>query len=479
MESTEGSSLASRVRLALGWSLANNVAARLGNFVAGIVLARLLVPEDYGVFATGMVVLTAALSMNELGVSLAIVRWREGIDEIAPTVVTLAALWSVLLFGASYLGAPAFAAALGSPEAAPLIRVMAVCILIDALAAVPAALLTRYFMQKRRLVADLVSFVLGTALTLTLAFLGYGAWSMVWGLVLTNVVTGVMVLVLAPRIYAPGFSTGAARELLVFGLPLAGASVLAFAILNVDYVVVGSQLGTVQLGFYLLAFNLASWPVSLISSTIRRVSLAGFSRVADDPSRAGEAFARASALVMAVTLPIGVLMMAYAEPGIVLLYGSKWAAAADALRFLAVLGVGRVILELVYDYLVAVGRGRANLWLQGLWLVCLVPALVLGARLDGIRGVAAGHALVVVVAVIPAALLVLRTARVSSRALLRESRRPLVAGIATAISAWIVLETGRGLGTFATVALGGTVAVVVCVAVLYPLGRKGFGGRRA
>lgn len=461
-------SLGARVRPALGWSLANNVAARLGNFVAGVVLARLLVPEDYGVFAIGMIVLTAALSMNELGVSLAIVRWRDGIDEIAPTVVTLAALWSLLLFGVGFLGAPAFAAALGSPDAAPLIRVMIVCVVIDAAAAVPAALLTRYFMQKQRLVADLTSFVLGTVLTLTLAYLGYGAWSMVWGLVLTNVVTGAMVMWLAPRLYAPGLSVAAARELLAFGLPLAGASVLAFAILNVDYVVVGSQLGATQLGFYLLAFNLASWPVSLISSTIRRVSLAGFSRVADNPSRAGEAFARASSVVMAVTVPLGVLMLAYAEPGIVLLYGAKWAPSADALRFLSVLGIGRVAMELAYDYLVAVGRGRANLWIQGLWFACLVPALVVGARVDGIRGVAAGHAVVVGLVVIPATVLVLRTADVNVRSLLRANVRPLLAGIATALSAWAVLALVN-LGTLGTVALGGAVAAIVCGAILYPL----------
>ena len=72
----EGSgSLLEKVSKGLGWSFDNNVAARVANVAVGIVLARILVPEDYGVFAVSLVVLTAALSMNELGVSLAVVRW--------------------------------------------------------------------------------------------------------------------------------------------------------------------------------------------------------------------------------------------------------------------------------------------------------------------------------------------------------------------------------------------------------------------
>src|SRR5262245_19708836 len=96
--SPEAEPLQQTARRALWWSVANNVVGRVGTTLMGIVLARLLVPEDYGVYAAALVALSALLSMNELGVSLAIVRRPGDVSEIAPTVKTLALGSSLLLW---------------------------------------------------------------------------------------------------------------------------------------------------------------------------------------------------------------------------------------------------------------------------------------------------------------------------------------------------------------------------------------------
>ena len=217
-----------------------------------------------------------------------------------------------------------------------------------------------------------------------------------------------------------GFDGEAARSLLAFGLPLAGSSILVFLMVNVDYVVVGRLLGSEALGFYLLAFNLCSWPVALISVAVRRVSLAGFSRIADEPWRAGAAFSRAAGLIMAVTLPLCAVLAGYAPAVITFLYGEKWIPSADALRLLCVLGAARVAVELSYDYLVAVGRTTSNFAVQVLWLLLLVPALVVGANRGGILGVAAGHAVIAGLVIGPVYAVALRRANVSLRSLARE-----------------------------------------------------------
>ena len=133
--------LETTARRGLWWSVANNVVGRVGTTLVGIALARILVPEDYGVYAVALVVLNVSLSMNELGVSLAIVRWPGDVSRIAPTVATLSLLFSGLLWLAIFASAPAVAAALGASEATWVIRVLALAILIDAVTAVPAALI--------------------------------------------------------------------------------------------------------------------------------------------------------------------------------------------------------------------------------------------------------------------------------------------------------------------------------------------------
>jgi O-antigen/teichoic acid export membrane protein len=449
----------------LSWSFANNVLSRLGSVLSGVVLARLLVPADYGVFAAAMVVLGAILSMNELGVSLAVVRWPGPPDRIAPTVLTMSTVASVAMYAACFAAAPYVADALSAPHATLLIRVLCVCVLADGVTAVSAALITRAFDQRKRAVIDLASFVVGTGVAVTLAVLGAGAWSMVWGYVVSNVLASGLTVLFAPQRVRFGWDPDAARTLMAFGAPLAGSSLLMFVMLNVDYVVVGHLLGAVDLGIYLLAFNLSAWPANLVSASVRRVSLAGFARLLEQPAaRVGETFARAAGLLLAVALPMAVMLAVYAHPLVLVLYGQKWAAAVDVLQLLCVLGVVRVLTELAYDFLVALGRTTPNLWLQLLWVGCLVPGLVVGAHLGGIVGVAAAHAVIALGVIVPAYLLELRRCGVGPVRLAAVAARPVGGGI-------LIVASGLGAlqlisGHLAELAVGGIAGLVLYLAAV-------------
>jgi O-antigen/teichoic acid export membrane protein len=462
------------VRKGLTWSFLNTVVGRAGTMLVGIVLARLLSPADYGVFAVALVALNALLSVNELGVSLAIVRWPGSLERIGPTVTTLSLAASALLYAACYAAAPWASAAMGSPEAAGVLRLLCAGVLIDGATAVPVALLTRNFRQDQRMLADLTSFGIGTAVSLGLAVAGFGAWSLAWGRLAGNGSSALLLFAMAPRRWRPGFDRAEARKLLAFGLPLAGSSLLVFAMLNLDYVLVGSVLGQVALGLYLMAFNLSSWPVNVFSMAVRRVSLAGFSRLQDAEERMEAAFCRALALLAAATIPVCVLLGLLATQVVRLLYGEQWVPAAQALAFLAVLGAVRVATELAYDFLVAAGRSRATLWLQALWTVSLAPALTLGARLDGIRGVAAAHAAVALLLILPAFAVALRGAGVRPAAMAASLARPLAGGalVAAACLAALWLLDGT-LPVLLAAGVAGTGLHAVAVAPLRRLLRAG------
>lgn len=456
-------------RRGLGWSFGNTIVQRLGNLLAGIVLARILAPEDYGVFAVALVVLNVGLSMNELGISLAVVRWQTGLDRIAPTVATIALAWSVVLYGVAFFAAPLIADALTAPEATTLIRVLSVSIIVDALTAVPAALMTRFFMQRTRMVIDVTAFLVSTAVAIGLAINGMGAWCLVWGMVIASIVSSVLTHAWAPQRYPFGLNLLAARSLLAFGLPLAGASLLLFVMLNVDFVIVGRLLGPEDLGFYLLAFNVCSWPVGLVASAARRVTFALFSRLADEPARAGRAFAASMGLAMAATLPLCVLLAGYAEPGISFIYGDKWLPSSEVLRLLCVLGAVRVFVEVAYDYLVSMKRGRLNLLLNAMWLVLLVPALVVGAKVQGLVGVAAAHAIVALFIVVPVYVLFLSANHVRPSVLLRFTTIPIAASIFILLLAAVVTDLVSG--TFAQLVLGVASGIVAALALIRPVRR--------
>ncbi len=111
----------------------------------------------------------AVLSFNELGVSLAIVRWQSDPAEIAPTVTTLSLVSSLVIYIGCFFGAPAFASAMGAPAATDVIRVLALNVIVDGAVSTPAALLQRHFRQDRKMVADQVNNWLGAAVSVGLA----------------------------------------------------------------------------------------------------------------------------------------------------------------------------------------------------------------------------------------------------------------------------------------------------------------------
>jgi PST family polysaccharide transporter len=451
------SSLAGLASRALGWSFANNTTARIGTLPIGIVLARLLGPHSFGTFAVALVALNAVLSFNDLGVSLAIVRWEGEPSEIAPTVATLSVASSLIIYAGCFIGAPAFASAMGAPAAAGVIRVLAINVIVDGVAATPAALMQRYFRQDRKTIADQVNNWLGVAVSLGLAWQGFGAMSLAVGRMSGAVVSGILFLVFSPEPVRFGFDRAKARALCRFGLPLAGASIVVFAVTNVDQLVVGHMLGATALGFYVLAVNLATWPVNMFSLPVRSVAPAVFSRLQHDRAAMNTGFVSAAGLLGSATLPICLLMSGAAAPLLEFVYGAAWVPAAHALIWLAMLGALRILFELVYDFFVVLARARVVFTVQLVWLVALVPALIAGARVDGISGAGLAEVGVAACVVLPWYLSELSKVGIRRRALAAGLWLPLVAAAAVGGGAAVAARVIRiDLAAFAT---GGILAL--------------------
>lgn len=428
-------SLGGMASMALGWSFFNNAFARFGTLAIGIALARLLGPQQFGTFAVALLALLALLSFNELGVSLAIVRWEGDPREIAPTVTTISVLSSVLIYVGAFLAAPAFATAMGAPSAAGVIRILGLNIVIDGIVATPAALMQRYFRQDRKMIADQVNCWLGAAVSILLAWRGFGAMSLAIGRMAGALASGVLFVVFSPEPLRFGFDRERARALCRFGMPLAAASIVVFAVTNVDQLVVGRMLGATALGFYALAFNLASWPVNMFSLPVRSVAPAVFSRLQGDRPAMRTSFESAAGLLGSITLPVCLLISGSAVPLLRFVYGDRWVPAAQALEWLAVLGALRILFEFVYDFFVVLARSRVVFTVQVVWLIALVPALIVGTMADGIAGAAMAEVAVAALIVLPWYLHELSKVGIRRRALAARLWLPLTAGLVVAAAA--------------------------------------------
>jgi PST family polysaccharide transporter len=172
---------------------------------------------------------------------------------------------------------------------------------------------------------------------------------------------------------------------------------------------------------------------------------------------------------MALTVPACVLLGTLAAPMIGAVYGPRWTPAAHTLTLLAILGLMRVAYALMYDCMAASGRGNGLMGVQGLWMAALVPALLIGAHVRGITGVAGGHVVVAAAIVGPAFLWSLSRAGLRIRSVARACLRPFAGGVLmAAVSLAVIRFTGPGwLGLLAA----GAAAIAAYLPVVYPLRR--------
>jgi O-antigen/teichoic acid export membrane protein len=441
MRPADGSGPAEKITLAataaraLGWTFSSNALSKLGTIGIGVVLARMLGPHAFGTYAVAWVALLAMLSLNDLSVSLAIVRWPGDPAEIAPTVTTIAVTGSVAMYAVCFFGAPGYASAMGAPAAADVIRVLALSVVLDGLVCTPVGLLDRGFRQDRRMIADQVNGWLGALVSIGLAWAGLGAMSLAVGRIAGAVAAAVLYITFSPEPLRFGFDRARARALLRYGTPLAGSTVVAFAVTNVDQLVVGRVLGATALGFYVLALNLATWPVSMFSLPVRNVAPAAFARLQHDHEAMRSAFLSAAALLCAVALPVCLAIGGSATPLIMFAYGARWLPASRVLLWLSLLAALTIFFQLAYDYFVVLARTRVVFTVQLGWLLTLLPALMAGARLAGIVGVGVAEATVAGGVILPWYLHELSGAGIRRRVLGSRLWLPLAGAAAAGLAA--------------------------------------------
>jgi PST family polysaccharide transporter len=455
--------LGAQVQRALGWSVAGQVALRVASFLSGVLLARILVPEDLGVYAVALAAMTILVSVNDMGVVLGIVRWEGDLDDATPTGFTLSMVSSSLLFLVALVAAGPIAGLMGNPTAAGLTRLLSVVVLIDGLVAVPLGGLVRTFRQDVLAKAEIASIPISVVVSIGLAWAGAGAWSLAIGRIIGALVSAGLFLMASEIKVRFGWDRDVSRQLLMFGLPLAGTTLVEELLLNLDYFILGAVLGAEMLGLYVIAYNLATWPISIMREGIRRVSIAGFSRLTDDRQRLDTQFARSVGYLVTGALPLCLGLSILGQPVIRLLYGSEYVLAATALVVLAYLGLSRLFLGLSFDLLIALGRSRTTLYLQLAWLAVLAPALyVATTRTDSLRGPAVAHIVVSFLVVVPAYLFALHRQGIHIGRMARTLVRPLAAGVVAAaimLAGRLLFE--RPLVELAVGAIGGLVYILL------------------
>src|SRR5947207_7214842 len=267
-----GESLTDRTTRAAQWRLAGSLVGAVSQFVVGVLLARLLPPSDFGVMALAFVVLGLARLFGDLGIGSALVQRATLSDRHVRSAFTFSVLLGIATAAMMTAVAPLGAVVLGDPNVTPVLRVLAAGFALGGPAVVAGALLRRRLDFRRLFFIDAASYLLGYGgVAVSLAVLGYGVWSLVWGGLLQGLLAASAQLAAVRHSARPLLARRELADLLHFGLGAHVSGCVNYIALNGDNLVVGRCLGATSLGLYSRAYTLMNLPYTYTASVMSTV----------------------------------------------------------------------------------------------------------------------------------------------------------------------------------------------------------------
>lgn len=455
------------------WTMVTFALTRLLTLATMVLLARLLVPADFGVVALAILVIGVMGVLGDVGLGSTLVL-RQDLDRRAQgTVFSLMLGMGVAAAGLLAAVSPLVSRLLGEPRLTPVLAVLALSLVLNGLNWFYEPILLRELEFRRRFGAQVVQALGYTVTAVAFAAADGGYWSLVAGQLAGASLYGVALLRLTPYRVRPRFDRAVARDVLGTSRGFMAQGGLAFLRQNADYAAVGRVLGSAQLGVYSVAYRLSEIPSWAVADPVAKVTFPGFARMRARGEDVVPAFLSALHLVALVTLPMGLILSAAAGPLTRVVFGERWLAMIGPLTVLGLWGALRPLQVTLGWFVNSLGHPGRSALVSAAVVVPLFAATFLGAHLSGASAVASAMLGEVIVTSLAFAFVVRTSAGLPLARIWRTIRPLLLAGAA----AWIAVKVFAGAVPEAlAVAAAAPVGLAVYLALAALLDRSGLHG---
>lgn len=432
--SKQPTELKGRILRGTAWFYFSTYAGKATVFISTIALARLLLKEDFGVAGYGLVIISFLNVLGDLGIGTAFI-YHDDEEYMADSAFWLNLATGLTLFGLTWIAAPLAGSFFQDPQAIPIVRALAFNFPLVALGNIHDAMLRKTLTFQRKFIPDVIKAVGKAMISIILALLGFGAWSLVWGHLGGTLLASITLWVVVP--WRPQFRLNQrlTNSLLRYGGGIVTVNALGVLLLNVDYLLVGRYLGATALGVYTLAFRLPELLVQEFPVIVSNVLFPTFTKLRDDPKQLTNGIYHMLRYSTIVTVPVGVGLALVAQPLVLTLFSDRW---ADMAPVLTAIALDMTILSLSFNLgLIYKAQGKPNL----LSRLILLRSLVL---LPAIWWAVTGPATITAVAWTHAAVAIFVVALdlVAARRLLGLSMRAMLGAFQPAVVGTLCMAAG-------------------------------------
>ena len=371
-------SLKNKTIKGIGWSAADAFLGQGVTFIVGLVLARLLSPDEYGLIGICLIFTTVLNGIVDSGFSNALIRKKDVTDEDYNTMFMTNMAISIVLYILLFVSAPFVSDFFHREELTALVRATGLVLFFNALSITQVTILTKKIDFKTKTKASLISAVISGIIGIGMAFCGYGVWALVAQMVLRQLLYSLVLWVLNSwwpswkiSIYSFKYMWGFGWKLLISGL--------LDRIWSEAYQgVVGKFYTPATLGQYTRAQQFASIFSSNITGIVQRVSFPVLADIQDDKERMIEGYRKVIKITMFVTAITMLFLAAIAEPFIFCLIGPQW---KEAVNFLPILCISLSLYPLHainLNMLQVLGRSDLFLYIEIIKKVVAIIPISLG-----------------------------------------------------------------------------------------------------
>lgn len=379
------------------WSFIDKVGLQGIQFVISIVLARLLLPEQYGLIGMLAIFLGVAQSFLDSGFGSALIHKinADYVDECSIFYFNIVV--GLLATGLLYLVAPAIAQFYKEPLLEPLTRFLSLNIFISSFCLIQTTILTKRLDFKTQAKISISTVVITGPIGIALAYKGYGVWSLAIQQVAGSLARSILLWVFC--IWRPSltFSFSALRGLFSYGSRLLASSLLDKIFENLYLVIIGKFFSAASLGYYSRSLSLQQLPASTLTDIVSRVTFPLFSSMQYDSEQLKKEFRKTFTALAYINLPIFVGLTLVAKPLVIVLLTDKWLPSVLYLQLLAVLGAMYPLHAIHLNLLKSKGRSDLFLKLEVLKKILVVINIVITWS-HGIGAMIIGQVVITIVA---------------------------------------------------------------------------------
>lgn len=347
-----------RVLKAASWSFLQRTGSLLIGFVANMVLARLLEPEDFGCLAIIMVFVTFADILVDSGLTSALIQKKNVSERDVSTVFSVNLCVSLVLFISIFFAAPAIGRYLDVPKLALYLRVESIALIIRAFYCIQTASLRKNLKFKKLARINILASLASVSVAVVMAALGFGVWSLIAKNLMLQLSVCLMYRHAAKVSYRFGFFKEHFKELFGFGWFVAMSTFMESLYTNLTSFLIGKRYSVEDLGYYNQAHSLEHLPIYSLSTVITQVLFPFMSKMQDDTARVLKNTRRVIMVTTFFTFPLLTYMFFFAKPVIILIYSAKWEASTNYFQILCIGGLMNAIIHINRSVLKSVGETK-------------------------------------------------------------------------------------------------------------------------